>query len=184
MTGSIVVNFIGAPSVGKSLMAALTFAELKHKHKSAELIQEFAKTLVWQGRFEELNNQWYVSNSQYKMLKAVDSKVDYICTDSALILGLLYNRYHKDNVSDIAKTERMILDKMDEFRNIYILLERGDFPYETIGRIHTEEESNEIQERLKMLLDEFSIRYFKVKSSKDSLEQIIQYIETAGLEIL
>lgn len=173
---TVVVNFIGAPSVGKSLMAALTFAELKSNLVSAELVQEFAKVLVWQSRFEELNNQWYVSNSQYKMLKAVDGKVDYICTDSSLLLGLFYNRFHKDNVCDVNKTERMILGKLAEFRNVYIFLERGDFPYEAIGRIHTEGESEVIQEQLLQMLDEFKISYLKVKSCKSSIPKIVEYI--------
>lgn len=179
---SKVVNFIGAPSVGKSLITALTFAELKCMHKSAELVQEYAKQLVWQERFEELNNQWFVSNSQYKMLKALQGRVEWILTDSPLLLGLFYNKFHKDNVCNIQKTEQMILCKMSEFENVYIFLERGDFPYEQAGRIHTLQESDRIQRELKELMDAFGIKYLQVKSDKGSIEEIIRYIQTATSE--
>jgi hypothetical protein len=74
------------------------------------------------------------------MLKALQSRVEWILTDSPLLLGLFYNRFHKDNVCNIEKTEKMILSRMEEFDNVYILLERGDFPYESSGRIHSMEE--------------------------------------------
>ncbi|NDD83741.1 hypothetical protein EB118_23125 [bacterium] len=173
---SKVVNFMGAPGVGKSTVTALTFAEIKCMHKSVELVQEYAKQLVWQSRFDELNNQWFVSNSQYKMLKAVDSKVEWICTDSPLLLGLFYNRYHKDNVCNVEKTERMIMSRINEFDNVYIFLERGDFPYETQGRIHTIDESDEIQNQLKDLLDTIGVSYLTVKSDKSSIPDIIKYL--------
>ena len=179
---SKVINFIGAPSVGKSLMTALTFAELKCMHKSAELVQEYAKQLVWQERFEELNNQWFVSNSQYKMLKALQGRVEWILTDSPLLLGLFYNTFHKDNVCNIQKTEKMILSRMSEFDNVYIFLERGDFPYEQTGRIHTRLESDEIQCQLKELMDKLGIKYLQVKSDKGSIPEIVRYIQTATCE--
>lgn len=173
-----VVNFVAAPSYGKSLMSALTFAELKMLHKTAELIQEHAKNLIWQGKFEELDCQWAVSREQYKMIKSVDNKVEYAVTDSPLLLGLFYNRHHITNVCDVTKTEEMILNKMEEFNNIYIFLEKNeDFPFEKEGRIHNEEQSKEIDLELKMLMKELGInKYLLVKSCKSNIPKIIDYI--------
>ena len=56
-----VINFVASPSSGKSLMAALVFSELKMMHFRAEYVQEYAKTLIWQDRLEELANQYNVS---------------------------------------------------------------------------------------------------------------------------
>ena len=172
-----VVNFVSGPSCGKSVMCALTFAELKTLHKSAELIQEYAKQLVWAGNFEELNNQYHVSLTQYQWLKAVDGKVDYICTDSPLLTGLVYNRIYRTNVCNVEKTEQMILSKMDEFENIYIYLERNEeFPFELNGRVHNESESKHIDILIKHLLDELGVKYLTVKSSKESVTAIVDYI--------
>ena len=54
---TIIINFISGAGAGKSLMSALTFSELKMCHYNAELVQEYAKNLVWQEKFDELNNQ-------------------------------------------------------------------------------------------------------------------------------
>ena len=147
---SKVINFISGAGVGKSLMSALTFAELKMQHLKAEYVQEYAKTLVWQKRFDELDNQYQVSMEQYKMIKAVDGAVDYIVCDSGLLIGLFYNRYHKTNVCNVQKTEEMLLRKMSEFENIYIFLERNpEFPFEIEGRMQDEDESKKIDTQFK-----------------------------------
>jgi len=171
-----VINFVGGPSSGKSLISALTFAELKMMHKSSELVQEYAKTLVWKEEFEELNCQYHVSMEQYRMLKAIDGKVEYAVIDSPLLLGLYYNRAHLTNVSNVEKTEKMILEKMAEFENIYIFLERNaEFPFEVAGRIHNEEQSCNIDKELKQLLEELDLQYITIKSDKTSIKKIIEY---------
>ena len=172
-----VVNFVGGPSSGKSLLSALTFAEFKMMHKSSELVQEYAKTLVWKEEFEELNCQFHVSMEQYRMLKAIDGKVEYAVIDSPLLLGLYYNRAHATNVSNVEKTESMILKKMQEFNNVYIFLERNDeFPFEIAGRIHNESQSKKIDEQLLELLQELGLEYLSVKSDKTSIHKIIDYV--------
>lgn len=173
----VLINFVGAPSSGKSMMAALTFVKLKTDHNSSELIQEYAKQLVWENRLEELANQWYVTKRQYDMIKAVYGKVDYLVTDSPLLIGLYYNRHHDDNVCNVEKTERMILSKMEEFNNVYIFLKRNkNNPYEKVGRIHNEEQSIEIEKDLKKLLDEFNLDYLEVVSDVNNIDEIMRYI--------
>ena len=172
-----VINFISGAGAGKSLMSALTFAELKMRHLKTEYVQEYAKTLVWQKRFDELANQYHVSMQQYKMIKAVDGAVNYIICDSGLLIGLFYNRYYKDNVSNIQKTEQMILNKMSEFNNIYIFLERNpEFPFEQEGRLQNEKEAQQIDIGFKSILNEFNLPYKSFISSKNSIPQIIDYI--------
>ena len=172
-----VINFVASPSTGKSLMAALIFSELKMRHYKAEYVQEYAKTLVWQDRLDDLANQYNVSLEQYRMIKSVNGKVNYICLDSPLLLGLFYNRDHPENVCNVEKTENMILSKMSEFDNIYIFLERNEeFPYETEGRIHNEEQSKVISSQLLALLDEFGIEYKSFKSDKKNVSAILDYI--------
>lgn len=173
----ILVNFISAPSIGKSTMSSLAFVRLKTDHNKAELVQEYAKQLVWGEKFDVLSNQWYVSKKQYKMLKAVYGKVDYLVTDSPLLLGGYYNRYYPDNVCDREKTEEMILEKIKEFNNIYIFLKKNsDFPFEKEGRIHTEEQSIKIEQQLKEMLDEFKIDYLEITSDVNNMDKIIDYI--------
>jgi len=177
-TKTKVINLIGAPGVGKSTFAALIYANLKLKHKSVEYVQEYVKHLIWQDKTDELNNQYYVSQQQYKMLKAINGKVEYIITDGALFHGLYYNEVFPWNVSNIQKTREMILSKMDEFDNIYIFLERGDFPYEKEGRVHTYEESIKIEEELLKLLETHQIDYYRIKSDISKLDERMSVAES------
>lgn len=172
-----VVNLIGAPSSGKSLCAGLIFAELKIKNYTTEYVQEYVKHLVWKGDLETVKNQYYVSSQQYKLLKNINGKVDYIVTDGSLIHGLYYNKTYKDNVSNIEKTEEKIIEYLSEFDNIFIFLERNEkFRYETEGRIHSFEESIKIESDLKKLLDSLNLEYLCIKSDKENVKNMINYI--------
>ncbi len=181
MSGSYVVNFIASPGTGKTLMAALTFAALKCEHNTCELVQEFAKELVWKEEYETLNNQWYVSENQYKRLKSVYKKVKFVVTDSPLFLGVYYNRNYPDNVCNVEKTEKMILQKIKEFNNIYIFLKKNEeFPFENIGRVHNEQQSLKIQNDLKEILEEFGISFLEVKSDANAVGDIVKYIHDSA----
>lgn len=176
------INFIGGASVGKSLMSALTYAEMKSLHLSVEMVQEYAKMLVYMENFEMLNCQYMVSMEQYKRLKALKGKVDYVCCDSPMLVGLFYNRHYETNVCNVEKTEEMIVSKMKELEpnnknRRYIFLERNEeYPFEQEGRVHGEEESKRIDQQFKLLLEEFGIEYLSVKSDKASIPVIIDYI--------
>lgn len=178
---TIVIGFIGGACVGKSLLSALVFAELKMKHHNVELVQEFAKQLVWQNRLDELNNQYQVTMEQYHMIKPLDNCVEYVVCDSPLLLGLFYNRYNTENVSNVEKTQSMIINKMKEFKNIYIFLERNpEYPFTQEGRLQNEEQAKQVDIQMKQLLHEFDIPYLSVVSSKDSVSKIIDYIFTSN----
>ncbi len=171
-----VVNFIGSPGAGKTTISALVFAQLKLKHYVTEYVQEYAKQLVWTKDFDILNNQYYVTNHQFKLLNQIDGKVDFIVTDGPLVHGLYYNLYNRDNTSDIGKTNRLILDSHNHFKNINIVLKRGSFAYEQEGRLQTETEAHEIDGIMRQLLADNQIPYEEFLASADSIDAIINYI--------
>lgn len=178
---SYVVNFIGGGSVGKSTISSLVYGELKCKRYIAEYVQEYAKKLVWLKKWDKLYNQYLVSSKQYSLIKTL-SQVDsikYIVVDGSLLLGVYYNIHYEKNVSNIEKTERMILDRMKEFKNIYIFLERNpDIPFEEQGRIQTYSECVNIDLKLLNILKEQKFEYKSFKSCKESVSEIIEYIES------
>ncbi len=177
-----VINLIAGPSSGKSTIAALLFAKLKlNKNKYlVEYVQEYAKHLVWTKQFDILNNQHYVTQHQYKLLKQMNTAVDIVIMDGPLILGLYYNMHNRDNISNVEKTEKYIVDCHNEFNNINIFLNRGNYEYETQGRLQTEEESKEIDVILKHLLKQKHIDFtiFDASVDEKNIEKIINYIET------
>lgn len=171
-----VINIISAPSFGKSVCAGLLFSELKIKHFSVEYVQEYVKHLIWKGDLETIKNQYYVSSKQYELLKNVNGKVDFIVTDGSLLHGLYYNKTYTDNVCDISKTNDKILEYISNFDNIFILLEKGDYPFEQCGRIHTFEESLNINKDLKNLLNELNFKYLEIISDKNNIPKMLDYI--------
>ena len=112
----IIVNLFGGPGTGKSTTAAGVFAKLKMQNINCELVQEFAKHVVWRGNFTTLNNQLYIFAKQHDRLFHLKDKVDIIITDSPTIMGLtLLEKYNlpylvmdaNSEISDVL-TEKII----------------------------------------------------------------------------
>src|SRR5574344_627446 len=92
---SLVINLFGGPCSGKSTLAASIFAEMKAQGKSVELAFEFAKDLVYDKQIDLLQSkQCYVfAHQQLRIDRLINSGVDYIITDSPLLLSVIYNHY-------------------------------------------------------------------------------------------
>ena len=175
---SYVINFVGGPGCGKTALCCMVFAEMKMLNKSVEYVPEIAKQLVWTKQFDLLNNQHYVTTRQYEYVAAVNNQVDYILTDGPLLHGLYYNRHNHNNYCAIDKVESLIIRKMQDFKNIYIFVRKGDFPYEQSGRLETEEESYKISKCIEDILQKLNLPYLEVRSGKDcNFQEIIEYID-------
>lgn len=170
-----VINLVAGPGAGKTTISFLLFAHIKLRKKVAEFAPEYAKQLVWKKEFDILNNQHMVSLEQYKLLKSMNGLVDYIVTDGPLIHGIYYNRYNKDNMSDVKKTEHKIMEFNNQFENIYIYLKRGNFEYETAGRIQTYDEALDIDDKLLHILDEYNIKYKTFVADPDNVKEMVDY---------
>lgn len=173
----MIVNIVGAPCSGKSTLACSLFSKLKSDHHSAEYVAEYAKQLVWQDELDLLDNQYYVATQQYKMINSVHGKVDYLICDSPLFISLFYNEYNKKNVSDVQKTKTMILDRMKEFEDsMYIFIKRNkQNSYDLNGRVHTEKESEDIENLIQTMLTDMNIKYFEI-STGDDITKIYDFI--------
>lgn len=128
------------PGAGKTTACLEIVSQLKMRGKSAEYVPEYAKELVWDERTQLLDgslmNQLTILCEQYKRIKRLFHKVDYIVTDSPLWLNLLYYRYssykqrnvYMDLLQDIeilkiniigislSKETCQVLSKMVEFK--------------------------------------------------------------------
>lgn len=177
---TFVINLIGGPGCGKSTLSAIIYAKLKLHQKKfvVEYVQEYAKNLVWTKNFDMLNNQYYVSQHQYKLLEQMNGYLDYIVTDGPIIQGLYYNLHNKDNISNIDKTEKFILKSNKEFNNINIFLKRGNYEYESHGRLQSEDEAREIDVILKHLLKQNGVEFemFDANSNEENINKMIDYI--------
>lgn len=178
MVKTKIINLIGGPSAGKSTLAALIFAELKIRGRQVELVQEFAKTLVWQNKFEQLKDNLFVYSTQYRLLRDIadTNQVEYIVTDGPLIHGVCYNRKITNDVYTQASAEEILIQYHRSFENINIFVQRGDFKYERIGRYQTEAEARDMDRDILQVLDVYKIDYIYWTNERQSVSDLVDSI--------
>lgn len=168
---TLVINMISGPGSGKSTIAAELFVYMKKKGYKVEYLQEYAKKLVWTKQFQLLDNQHIVSLKYFNEIKAMYEcdDVDFIILDSSLLNGLYYNHYNPNNLSNIEKTDAMILKYYNTFNNYNVFVKRGDdYDYENAGRIQNESESIVIDKYLEDTITELGIDLNPIKICNDN----------------
>lgn len=155
-----VINIVGGPGCDKSLYSSAIVLKLHLLHKTVELVPEVAKTLVWQGDQEALRNQYGIALHQFRMLEVLDGQVQYLVTEGGLPQLLYYNARHPDNVCDVDKTRRQILEWYRQFDNINVFAQRDpDKPYIRAGRLQDENRAREMDSEMRTLLSAEGIKY-------------------------
>lgn len=167
------INLYGGPGTGKSTTAAQIFAELKKRQFNAELVTEFAKDLTWHERQKTLTDQFYIAGKQHHKIFMLQDQVDYIVTDSPILLGLYYNQLSPNPMPQSFNT--LLLDLWAKYDSIDILLKRSK-PYNPKGRNQTEEEAREIDEALERLLYDNCITHVNYGTNPEDIELIVELI--------
>lgn len=176
LTQPICVNLSGAPSAGKSTLAAYVFSKLKMMGVNCELVTEFAKDKVWEKNNEALSNQIYIFAKQYYRITRCAGKVDVVITDSPLFLSPFYNK-DPDIDEPLKELVSRIVAKYD---NLNYFLRRVK-KYNPIGRLQTEAESNEYGLHIKDMMKSFGIKFKEIDGDLMSADMIIQdVIEKLG----
>lgn len=156
---TIVINLLAGSGVGKSTTAADLFAKLKLRKYNAELVQEFVKKWAWQGRKPTGFDQVYLFGKQAQSESCLYGKVDYIVTDSPLLLSGFYEGYHLKreivlpavlNFLDYAKENGVI------HKNYFLSRNK---PFDPRGRYETAEEAKNVDVLLKDFLAKHQIDY-------------------------
>lgn len=149
-----IIAFIGGPCSGKSRTAFKLTSELKDLGINVELVTEFAKDLTWENNWEALGNQMYITGCQHHREYILEGKVDYIVTDSPLILGPLY--FSGDTNKD--HYERLV-NGLYLSKKVHTIFLNRTGPYMQDGRKQTEDEAKEIDKRILEYMDRYEIPY-------------------------
>ncbi|MBW3020875.1 ATP-binding protein [Candidatus Woesearchaeota archaeon] len=169
-----VINIYGQAGAGKSTVASGLFNIIKQEsQKSVELIDEFAKTLVWSQRFEELKDQFFVSANQYHKLHILEDKVDLVITDSPILLGAIYKPHKQFRSLTPLLLE---LDNSMITTNIF-LVANTQMKYEKDGRLQTKEEAEKIGERIENMLNKNKIEYTTFLNEPEVHQKIFQWLK-------
>lgn len=142
----LLVNLCGAPGAGKSTGAAYIFSKLKMKGINAELVTEYAKDKVWENSTDLIKDQLYVFGNQWHRLNRLKDKVDVVITDSPLLLSLVYNSDKELFGNDFENLVITLSKSFTERLNYFINRVK---PYNEMGRLQTEEESDELSRIIK-----------------------------------
>jgi hypothetical protein len=164
-----VINIIGGPGCDKSLFTAAIILHLNLHHKTVEQIPDFAKSLVWQKDYEALKNQYFIAQQQFRMLELLDGQVQYLVTECSLPQILYYNETYPDNICDIAKTRKQILEWYKQHNNVNIVVERGDKKYVHTGRFQDEEQAKEVDRGLRGVLRREGIAFTLLKPELEAI---------------
>lgn len=166
-----VINLFGGAGVGKSTLSSEIFAKLKKKGASVELVTEYAKDLVYDNNNAILDDQFVIFAEQNHRLIRLENKVDYIVTDSPLLLSFIYDK------TDNFTFRRLVTNTFNEYLNINYLLRRT-VDYTPNGRLQTEVEVMEFDQIIHGALDMYDIPYKEITVDELTADTII-----AGLDI-
>ncbi len=164
-----VINLIGQPGAGKSTTAFGLAHELTLLNLNCELVTEYAKDLVWREMApREFQDQLYITAKQNHRLDRLRGKVDYVVTDSSLVLGAIYARptYYQHY-------EPLLLELFRSYDNEVYLIKRVK-PYSPVGRNQNSEEAEKIYGLVVELLDYANIPYTEIAGDKDAPKKILK----------
>lgn len=166
-----VINLYGGPCSGKSTQASGLFYAMKQKGYNVELVNEFAKEVVWEGNVPMLKDQLWVLAHQHRKLVRLKDKVDYIITDSPVLLSIAYRGIY-DGPMYSNLIDQLALECYHMYNNIDIFLNRpADFIDD--GRAQDEITSEQIDKHIIQILDEHSIDYMQYNVNKITVDRIL-----------
>ena len=165
-----VVNFFGQPSAGKSTIAAGLFYKMKMNCLRVELVTEFAKDLVWADRKKCLTDQMYVISMQNHRLEVLRDQVDFVVTDSPILLGVVYapEKY-------FPSFPKLVVEIFDSYDNVNFFVKRV-VPYSSIGRRETEAQADEKGRQLVSLLEKHRVEYTSIEGNSSVLDSVYEKI--------
>lgn len=150
-----IINLYGGPGTGKSTNAAHLYYLLKIQQQNAELVREYVKDWAWEGRKININDQIYFLGKQVRKESMLYGKVDWIVTDSPIMMNLFYAEHYCTKT--IAHGIRELVNAFytqaehDGHKHIHVFLKRTK-PYNPEGRYQNEDEARQIDNTLLELL--------------------------------
>jgi len=166
-----VINLFGGGGAGKSTTAAGLFHFMKLENIKVELVTEYAKELTYEGHKNILSDQLYVTAEQNRRLQRLKGQVDWVITDSPLLLGRVYAQYYKYDYRELYLS--FVEDLFNSYHNENFFITRVK-PYKTFGRNETEEQAKEIDECIKATLLTYEVK--DIPGDKNAPQKILSIL--------
>ncbi len=166
-----VINLFAGPGAGKSTIAAGLFYRMKKLGLNVELVTEYAKEKVWENSIEVLNDQLYVTAQQNRRLSRLQGKVDYVITDSPLLLGAYYSRKYGTDILEVANFIETLFDSYDN-TNIFI---KRTKEFKKGGRLGSYESAVKADDAILDMLEQRRV-FLYLKDDQHILDEILAYV--------
>lgn len=173
-----VVNMLGGSGLGKSTTAAGLYHQMKLDGYNVELVREYVKIWAWDGKKVGQYDQIYIFGKQARSEYMLYEKVDYIITDSPIILSPVYEKFYNNGQSMIEEAALKFLEKAENngIQHVNFLLERKK-PFNPEGRYETEEQAKQIDLKVSEFLADNGLLYQKVDcSDEERIKFMMEYL--------
>jgi len=167
-SNAIVVNIIGGPGVGKSILTAEIFSELKRRFISAEISPEYIKKKLREKSEKAVQSQIYIFGKQQYQLFTMKDEVDVIVTDSPFIFCSIYDKTKNKELKNL------ILHEYNKYDNLnYFIVRDKEVPYEQEGRYQDSDGAREVDIEISEFLFENNIEYKAVPGIGETTKNYI-----------
>ncbi len=129
-----VINLFAGAGAGKSTTAAGLFYRMKKAGYLVELTTEYAKEKVYENNMMCMLDELYLLAKQNHKLERLKGKVDYVITDSPLLLCAYYGRAYGRHPEIVCPLAHALFQTYD---NINFFITRTK-PYSPVGRLGSE----------------------------------------------
>lgn len=173
------INLFGGPGSAKSTVSAFLYYNLKIRGLRVEQVYEYIKMWTYIPRKPISWDSFYCQAKQITKEDIIlRGNVDYIVSDSPVLLQYFYAWYHKDYGQEAMISASRQLDNLYPSLNIF-LSRPQDAKYDTVGRYEKEEESKKIDGLIIDLLKREGIEFktFDYTQTPDILNYVLTAIE-------
>lgn len=168
-----IINLFSGPGAGKSTTAAGVFYQMKCAGLEVELVQEYAKDMVWEHRHNILTDQIYVfAKQQRRIARLANHNLQWVITDSPIPLGLCYT-----SQADLTDEFRgLVMQVFNRYNNYNFYLTRN-VSYNPNGRNQkTEAEAVIMDEKIKRMLWDNQIDYTQIAGGAHAVQDILAHV--------
>lgn len=160
------VNFYGGPGVGKSTLAAMTYAYINKNCKvPAELVRESCKMQAWEGtpldRFDQIVTFANQLQEEHRLHRA---GVKVTVSDCPVLLHCVYtNRLDQDMSRHLSEIELMFENEIPSL-NFFVARE---VEYRSEGRFQTAGEAGKLDQEILDYLQRLRVPCYVIYPSRD-----------------
>jgi nicotinamide riboside kinase len=172
---TLVINLIGGPGIGKSILASDTFSSLKKEYITCEISHEYIKRKLREKAVKVTQDQIYIFGKQQFQLFGMIDDVLVIVTDSPILLSAIY----PIDQEKCPLLRGLILKEYLSYNNMMYFIERDEnAQYENEGRYQDLEGAKKVDMHVKKFLEDNKIEYHTIKGiGSESLSKIVQDVK-------